>query len=340
MKLPALLRILGWMRRTAVHDNPSQGLLFGNDWRLGDERPTSSSRLPLPPAKPATAAAEEAPPAAQQPPAYEQFSPQSFLHPATARKTRLAGHVVGYAFTRAKRRSIGMVVGAEGLSVRAPRWVTLNDVEEALQERAQWIVKHLKDYQSQAEQAQATRIVWRDGTTVNYLGEPLVVVLNDSITGAALEAANDISGDEAADSPQTTTNAVARRILRVGLRHDATPDAIRDTVHAWLQREARRLFEARCQHYAGKLGVTVKRLSLSAARTRWGSAGSDGSVRLNWRLIHYGLPCIDYVVVHELSHLRHMNHSPAFWRVVASAMPDYECAKLLLSQQHQEPIRD
>ena len=65
------------------------------------------------------------------------------------------------------------------------------------------------------------------------------------------------------------------------------------------------------------------RLSLSSARTRWGSARSDGHIRLNWRLIHLPLAQIDYVVVHELAHLRVMDHSPRFWDTVGTVMPDY-----------------
>ena len=71
-------------------------------------------------------------------------------------------------------------------------------------------------------------------------------------------------------------------------------------------------------------------LTLSSAQTRWGSASADGSVRLNWRLIHFALPTIDYVVAHELAHLREMNHSPRFWDVVRSVVPDYEQARATL----------
>jgi predicted metal-dependent hydrolase len=70
--------------------------------------------------------------------------------------------------------------------------------------------------------------------------------------------------------------------------------------------------------------VRMTRLGLSSASTRWGSASADGSIRLHWRLIHFALPTIDYVVVHELAHLREMNHSAAFWEVVRSVVPDYE----------------
>jgi predicted metal-dependent hydrolase len=88
-------------------------------------------------------------------------------------------------------------------------------------------------------------------------------------------------------------------------------------------RQARELFEARLHHFAALLGVQWKKLSLSNAGTRWGSARMDGAIRLNWRLIHVSLPEIDYVVAHELSHLRVMNHSPQFWDTVQSVMPDY-----------------
>jgi predicted metal-dependent hydrolase len=123
---------------------------------------------------------------------------------------------------------------------------------------------------------------------------------------------------------------VPRRMLRVGLPQTATPEQIRDLVQSWLQRQARRIFEERCAVFAVRLNVRVRRLALSSAATRWGSANADGSIRLNWRLVHFGLPVIDYVVTHELAHLREMNHSPAFWDVVRSVLPDYEQSRLAL----------
>ena len=95
-------------------------------------------------------------------------------------------------------------------------------------------------------------------------------------------------------------------------------------MQSWLQRQARRVFEERVAHFAQKLNVRCRRLTLSSAQTRWGSASQDGSVRLNWRLIHFAMATIDYVVAHELAHLREMNHSPRFWDVVRSVLPDFE----------------
>ena len=124
-------------------------------------------------------------------------------------------------------------------------------------------------------------------------------------------------------SDAQTLPGVTGMTLHVGLPHTASADQIRDAVQAWLMRQAKRLFEERLNHYAPQLGVQWRKLGLSSAGTRWGTAHSDGSIRLNWRLIHFRLPVIDYVVAHELSHLRVMDHSPRFWDTVRTVVPDY-----------------
>jgi predicted metal-dependent hydrolase len=89
-------------------------------------------------------------------------------------------------------------------------------------------------------------------------------------------------------------------------------------------------YTARMNHYAPLLGVKWQTMSLSSANTRWGSAKADGSIRLHWRLIQFDARVIDYVVAHELSHLRELNHSPRFWATLAGVMPEYEGAQRLL----------
>ena len=112
--------------------------------------------------------------------------------------------------------------------------------------------------------------------------------------------------------------------LRLGLAGNASEAQIRDAAQAWLMRQAKRVFAERLAIFAPQLGVSYKVLRLSSAGTRWGSASADGTIRLNWRLIHLKMEMVDYVVVHELSHLHHMDHSPQFWEVVASIMPDHK----------------
>ena len=112
-------------------------------------------------------------------------------------------------------------------------------------------------------------------------------------------------------------------VLLVSLPSHASPEQIKDAVQAWLMRDARRHFTTRLDHFGPLLGVRWASLRLSSANTRWGSAKADGSIRLNWRLLHYRPAIIDYVVAHELAHLRVMDHSPRFWDTVATVVPDY-----------------
>lgn len=251
---------------------------------------------------------------------------QHWLHPRASRELRLDGHVVAYELRRARRRSIGFVVALDGLSVSAPRWVTIADIELALRERGDWILRKLREQRERRARLEATRIQWGDGAQVPFLGRSVKVVLDPQVVGAVLR------GDVwvAAPVPAAQTPQAA---LHVGLPREAAPAQIRDAVQSWLQRQARRVFEERCAQLAPRLGVRMKRLGLSSAATRWGSANSDGSIRLHWRLIHFALPVIDYVATHELAHLREMNHSAAFWGLVRSVLPDFEQSRSLLDDE-------
>jgi predicted metal-dependent hydrolase len=237
----------------------------------------------------------------------------AFRHLDPHRQLVLDGHTVRYALRRSRRRSIGFVVAAEGLAVSAPRWVGMAEIEGALREKAGWILRKLHQQRERTRRLEAARVDWRDGAVLPFLGAPLTVVLDSATTGAVLHT--DL------------------RQLRLGLPPTAQREQIRDAVQSWMQRQARRHFEARCALYCERLGVRMKRLTLSSAATRWGSASADGAIRLNWRLVHFAPPVIDYVVAHELAHLREMNHSAAFWDVVRAALPDYESARGALREE-------
>jgi predicted metal-dependent hydrolase len=254
-------------------------------------------------------------PASQPAPPPSALVPATFQHPRAQREAHLGGHRVAYHFRRSRRRSIGFVISDEGLTVSAPRWVGTAEVDAALREKAGWILRKLQEQQERARRLDQTRVEWRDGTAIPFLGETVIVVLDPRTTGAVLHPAPDVLPGV----PQLT--------LHVGLPHGAAPEQLREAVQSWLQRQARRIFDERCAVFADRLGVRVRRISLSSAATRWGSASADGSIRLNWRLVHFALPVIDYVVAHELAHLREMNHSEAFWGVVRSVLPEFETAR-------------
>jgi predicted metal-dependent hydrolase len=295
------------MPRSPVDIDPSQLSLFDP---LPEPAP---ARVPTVVAAPGPARRAVAPAPGPAPVVFAQKP--AFAHPRAHRELQLEGHRVAYEFRRARRRSIGFIVGPEGLTVSAPKWVGVGEVESALREKARWILRKLQEQQERTRRLQQARVDWRDGTTIPFLGETVIVVIDPRTTGAVLNNAADV------------LPGMPRLTLHVGLPQGAAAEQLRDTVQSWLQRQARRVFEERCAEYAARLGVRVRRLSLSSASTRWGSASADGSIRLNWRLVHFAVPVIDYVVAHELAHLREMNHSDAFWEVVRSVMPDFEAAR-------------
>ncbi len=293
----------------------------------------SKSNRPLAPAPssqaaPDSIANEFAGPSVPAAPIASVMTPARFAHPRANRETRLCEAVVAYEFKRGKRRTIGMAVGADGLVVSAPRWVPLYEVEAALQEKANWIVRKLGEARERQQRLASAHIAWQDGVTFPFLGEPVIVVLDPSHAYTAVGGSLQSEGVEVvlrtdADAPNLTLAGVPRLTLHIGLPHTATHAQIRDAVQAWLMRQAHRVFTARLDHFAPQLQVQWRKLSLSSAGTRWGSARSDGAIRLNWRLIHFNQSVIDYVVAHELSHLRVMDHSPRFWDTVRSVVPDY-----------------
>lgn len=232
-----------------------------------------------------------------------------FRHPRASRETRLDGQVVAFEFKRGQRRTIGFSVGPDGLVVHAPKWVALHEVERALQTKAAWILRKLIETRSRDRRQADQQVDWRDGVTLPWLGETLTVVLGQS----------PFPGVRA---PELTAGA-SGPVLRLALAPVASPEHIRNAVQAWLLPQARRVFIERLDHFAPQLQVQWRTLALTNAKTRWGSARIDGAIRLNWRLMHFPMPVVDYVVAHELSHLRVMDHSPRFWDTVRSVVPDY-----------------
>lgn len=237
--------------------------------------------------------------------------PVTYRHPREAREIMLGPVLVAYAFRRGKRRTIGFSVGPDGLAVAAPSWVPLVEVDQAVREKSAWILRKLHDTRLRGQHQVAQRIAWANGCSFAFLGCQVTVVLDAQ---CALGGAGSVLRMHADDQRQS---------LHIGLPQTASADQIRDAAQAWLMRQAKQLFSERLAHFAPVVGVQYKRLSLSSAGTRWGSASADGSIRLNWRLMHFRLPIVDYVVVHELSHLRVMNHSPRFWDTVRAVVPDY-----------------
>lgn len=236
---------------------------------------------------------------------------------AGARLIRLGEQFVEYDLRRSRRRTIGLLIDERGLAVTAPKWAGTADIEAALLQRSDWVLRKLVEWREYAARRARLEIRWEHGGKVPFLGEPLAITLDPAHRGAVAR-----SDDR----------------LHVALPPGAGPDQIRDSVQGWLQKQARELFATRIAHFSELLGVAPSRWALSSARTRWGSCGADGAIRLNWRLMHMPPGIVDYVICHELAHLKELNHGPRFWETVGELFPDYENAREWLRTSPDDPM--
>lgn len=239
--------------------------------------------------------------------------------PPGHRRLRLDNLNLDYRLLRSKRKTIGFLIDDDGLRVTAPRWVTVAEIESAIASKQQWIFRKINEQRERSVRRLQPPMEWRDGATLPYLGLDITVRVADASNAG-------VRFDE------------AMRELQVSLPASASEQQLKDRVQGWLQSEAKRVFAERLAIYAEKLGVSFKSFSLSSASTQWGSCTADGRIRLNWRLMHFALPNIDYVVAHELSHLREMNHGPQFWATVQSVLPEFESARKALRDHEPESL--
>ena len=216
----------------------------------------------------------------------------------TSLRIALAGRDVPYILRRSQRRTIGLTIDQRGLRVGAPVRATLGDIEALIHQHGQWVLDKLDVWQ---QRPTAAPLAIRDGLVLPFLGGQLVVRLAVGANRALW------SGDGRQLSLALAPGSDGRVVLERALRD-----------------KARRLFRERLALFAPQLGVPMPSLSLSSARTRWGSCSALGNIRLNWRLIFFPQPLVDYVVIHELAHLKEMNHSPKFWSVVEQLCPDWQ----------------
>ena len=210
----------------------------------------------------------------------------------------LGGAAVEYVLRRRRgRRGVGLKVDETGLTVSAPVTMPRARVEEFVRESEGWVLRKIAEWSGR----QVPGVSWCDGATLPYLGE--LVVLRATAGGRARV---ELHGDQ----------------LHVCTR---TPGAesIQRAVVDWYKCRAREYFEPRAAALAARAGITMPKVLLSSAMSRWGSCNSRREVRLAWRLVKAPAAMIDYVICHELAHLRHMNHSGAFWGEVARLCPDY-----------------
>jgi len=202
-----------------------------------------------------------------------------------------------YNIIRSRRKTLTLQISSDAtLTIRAPLFVSMRHIEKLITEKIHWIQKKQKE--AQEKYVKISKKEYRDDETFLYLGKeyPLKIV-----------------------NKQNTSLVFQEGFF---LKRNAVEKGKKVFTH-WYKEKAREKITERVSLYAHKERFRFKSIRISSAHTRWGSCGSHGNLNFNWRLLMAPLSVIDYVVVHELAHLVHKNHSKKFWDYVEILMPGY-----------------
>lgn len=211
----------------------------------------------------------------------------------------LGGRLVSCSVRRSPRaKNISIRVSPDrGLEMVLPSGVKAYNIENCLKSREGWIIARL-DHIEQLREKKA------NSGQVLFLGREYDLV---PVTRHQAAATVKILDDKIFVTVQ-----------------DHSPETLAEALERWYRAQARKIFEERVRSINKEAGYTVNRIFIRGQKTRWGSCSRLGNLNFNWRLIMAPLEVIDYIVIHELSHLREMNHSVNFWRLVEKFCPDYK----------------
>ena len=203
-----------------------------------------------------------------------------------------------------RRRSISIEISKAKVVVRAPQFVARADIEKFVHEKSNWVQQKLRQQEQELSAAPVYSFV--SGSNLPYLGESLTLVVHK-------QARSDVVryGDKLL-------------VILSSRARVADETQCKRLVCQWFQQQALVLLEAKTDLAARQLGVRHRSIALKATRSKWGHCTAQGAIQYNWQIVLAPEPVVDYLVAHEVSHLLHHNHSPAFWSAVERLCPDYK----------------
>ncbi|WP_160134179.1 M48 family metallopeptidase [Halococcus salsus] len=231
---------------------------------------------------------------------------------AAPREVDLFGETVSYEVRRSDEADDPRIdIDIHDVVVVLPR-DSETDPEELLAENAAWVMEKKQKYDSFRETIPDR--TFEAGATFPYFGDPHEIVVEHR--------------------PASTVEEGAFKLAR----HHVEQTSVQRALETLYRRKARETFEERADHYADEMCVEYKSIELRNQRTRWGSCSTSGTLSLNWRLMMAPSEIIDYIVVHELAHLREPNHNGTFWSLVVEYDPEYKARAEWLNENSTQLI--
>lgn len=226
----------------------------------------------------------------------------------------LQNHSYSYEWIKSRRKTIAVRIQAGGaMEVRAPLWISLQEVEKFLRQKEEWIIKTI----CRAEELQNRRPVWQfeTGSLFSFLGKDYFLEVREE-TGR-----------------KRSHVVLAEDKILLTIPQDPDQTIRKSALQNWYREQARAILTDKAERFAPFMGVTFSGICIKEQKSRWGSCSARGNLNFNWHIIMAPETIADYLVIHELSHLRHMNHSAEFWHCVETFYPEYRQARKWLRER-------
>jgi predicted metal-dependent hydrolase len=217
------------------------------------------------------------------------------------------GKCFNYELIKKKKKNIGICITQDGkVLVTSPLHVDESYIHEVVVKKAQWILDKLKIVNERNKDIEKNEYI--NGERIYYLGKNYdIKVIEDDVKGVEIRFLGDVF--------EVHVNSMVIGDERLVL--------IKEALTNWLKEQAKVVFLERTELYGRRLNLKPNRIVIKGQKSIWGSCSTKNNINYNWRLIMAPLSVLDYVVVHELCHLKHHDHSSRFWSFVGSIMPDY-----------------
>lgn len=206
-----------------------------------------------------------------------------------------------YKIERSKRKTMSIVIIDGEVTVKAPTRIPVADIEGFVAQKIDWIKRKLIEYGNKTENISPVKA----GTHILYHGEFYAIQKTDALIRKAKPDGNVLLVPSVCDTRESADKVVA----------------------AFLKRTATQELSEMLDRIAAAYGFKFGSFATTNARRQWGSCDGKNNIRLNWRLVMLDGELVKYVILHELSHTLHHDHSAEFWKEVEKHMPDYKAAK-------------
>ena len=225
---------------------------------------------------------------------------------------------------RSKRKTLCMSVNKDGsVTVKAPHlFPTEEEIVRFVEAKAEWIIKQRQRQQDNEDMKLVRR--FETDYSFPYLGqERLVKMLPAKKLSITYQDEKIVIYTPFCEALENDYEA---------LENEKHLEKLQNELKKWYKKQAYAYISKRVDYYKEIVGVTVTSVSIKSRKSQWGSCDSNGNLTFSWRLVMASPEAIDYVVVHELCHREHMDHSQAFWHKVQKYLPDYKVRKQWLEE--------